>query len=206
MLEFLICLIATIITVAFMAFIFGCILAYVDGVSFKVPPLSIEVMSKEELEDFLMRPHERCTVISISDWDEKNCGICKPVLRSLAFGGDKINEIWSLSFDDVPSNCETAMTKEDAENIVDIIRTMPPTNRLIVQCEAGKCRSAGIAAAIGKAVNGDDSFVFENSKYVPNMHCYYLMLKAFEYEEPAEDATRNFKACVNWSKYNNFIR
>ena len=43
--------------------------------------------------------------------------------------------------------------------------------------------NAGVAAAIMKALFGDDWEVFDNPKYVPNMTCYRTVLDAFYYEE-----------------------
>lgn len=41
-------------------------------------------------------------------------------------------------------------------------------NRIIIHCDAGVSRSAGIGAALNKYFNGRDQFYFDN--YCPNMH------------------------------------
>ena len=47
---------------------------------------------------------------------------------------------------------------------------------IIVQCEAGQSRSAGVAAALMKYVWNDDTAIFNNKKYTPNMLCYRTVL------------------------------
>ena len=46
---------------------------------------------------------------------------------------------------------------------------------IIVNCEAGISRSAGVAAALSKVLNGDDSYYFKN--YSPNMLVYRKLLE-----------------------------
>lgn len=57
----------------------------------------------------------------------------------------------------------------DYKNVVDLI---------LVNCVAGISRSAGIAAALSKIYNGDDSFYFK--KYLPNMLVYRTILQQWE--------------------------
>lgn len=53
----------------------------------------------------------------------------------------------------------------------------------IVHCDAGISRSSGVAAAILKAKTGDDSQIFNNPKYRPNMRCYRIVLDEFMQED-----------------------
>jgi len=53
---------------------------------------------------------------------------------------------------------------------------------LICQCDAGKSRSAGTAAAFGKILNGDDTFIFDNPQYIPNRKIYRTILEVFYLE------------------------
>jgi len=46
---------------------------------------------------------------------------------------------------------------------------------IVVNCEAGISRSAGVAAALSKALNGDDDDFF--AKYLPNRLVYRALLK-----------------------------
>lgn len=48
-------------------------------------------------------------------------------------------------------------------------------NLIICQCEAGISRSAGVAGALSKVLNKDDSKIFED--YCPNMLVYRTVLE-----------------------------
>lgn len=72
------------------------------------------------------------------------------------------------------------MTADDARRIVATVKAHPEAQRIIVHCTAGKSRSAGVAAALMKAIHGDDSQIFGNKWYHPNMLCYRLTLDAWE--------------------------
>lgn len=50
---------------------------------------------------------------------------------------------------------------------------------LWIHCDGGVSRSAGMAAAILKALTGDDSQIFDNKEYYPNMTVYRRTLNAF---------------------------
>lgn len=56
-----------------------------------------------------------------------------------------------------------------------LLDTFPDTD-VIVHCDAGISRSSGVAAAILKAYTGDDSQIFNNPRYMPNMRCYRFVL------------------------------
>lgn len=51
-------------------------------------------------------------------------------------------------------------------------------NHIIVHCDAGTSRSAGVAGAILKWANNDDSQVFKNNRYIPNMLVYRTVLES----------------------------
>ena len=71
------------------------------------------------------------------------------------------------------------MSDLDAKNIVDFVRMYLKDIELIIcQCDAGISRSAGVAAALAKCINGDDTFYFKN--YLPNMLVYNKVLKEWE--------------------------
>lgn len=69
--------------------------------------------------------------------------------------------------------------KEDAEKIASFVMANKHNGRhFIVQCDAGVSRSAGVAAALMKYFNGDDTPIFNNPQYCPNMRCYRMVLEA----------------------------
>jgi protein-tyrosine phosphatase len=73
------------------------------------------------------------------------------------------------------------MTPRHAELIKQYLkRYIDEVESVIVHCEGGISRSAGIMAAIQKYLLGDDSAIRKDGRYLPNGHCYELMLNALE--------------------------
>lgn len=64
-----------------------------------------------------------------------------------------------------------------ANQIVDFIKKHKDFPDLIVHCEAGISRSAAVAAAISKYVNGNDLYFFQH--YLPNAWVYGRLVRAF---------------------------
>ena len=71
------------------------------------------------------------------------------------------------------------MRDEDAAQVAELLRSYPDTD-VIVHCDAGISRSAGVAAAILKYTTGDDSSIFQNGLYDPNIWCYRKTLEALK--------------------------
>lgn len=69
------------------------------------------------------------------------------------------------------------MNEEHAKAIKAFLHEHPNTD-IIVHCDAGISRSAGVAAGIMKALTGDDSPIFDSHRYRPNMWCYRKTLEA----------------------------
>ena len=68
--------------------------------------------------------------------------------------------------------------KEDAKKIATFVMANKHNGKyFIVQCDAGVSRSAGVAALM-KYFNRDDSPIFDNPQYCPNMRCYRMVLGA----------------------------
>lgn len=90
----------------------------------------------------------------------------------------KIKRILKLKFDDTEIGEPNHITREDARKIAEFVKSiMPDTEQIIVHCTAGISRSAGVCAAILKYLKGDDSEIFDNPKYFPNMTCYRMVLE-----------------------------
>ena len=140
--------------------------------------MTIKVMSRGNAVKYSFEPHDvKAAVISISDCDKES-----PMLDNNPNNG--IAAQCKVRFDDVDSGAANCITKRDAQTIVSFVTDIAKNHeKLIVHCEAGVSRSAGVAAAIMKALYGDDWEVFGNQQYVPNMTCYRTVLDAFYYEE-----------------------
>lgn len=61
--------------------------------------------------------------------------------------------------------------------VANYISTPYQINHILVHCDAGTSRSSGVAGAILKWGTGDDSQIFKNPRYIPNMRVYRTVLK-----------------------------
>ena len=137
----------------------------------------IEVMSRTTARRFSFSSHKgKTAVISISDCDKNFPNLNNNTRNGIAYQ-------CKLHFDDVESGEENCITDADAEKIVTFVnRISDKADLLIVHCEAGVSRSAGVAAAIMKFIYDDDTPVFDSPIYYPNMTCYRKVLNAFYVE------------------------
>ena len=70
------------------------------------------------------------------------------------------------------------MNDETAQQIAQFVRANRD-KRIIVHCDAGISRSAGVGAAIANYFNGDARVFFESGRYEPNMWCFTKVMAAF---------------------------
>ena len=106
-----------------------------------------------------------------------------------------------LEFEDIDAEEPEAMTEAHAEAIAKFVNEHKDSvDMIVVHCEAGVSRSAGVAAAIGLVLNGDDKQFFTNPRFCPNMWCYRLVLDAFgfnitpeDFEERVQEMIDNFR-------------
>ena len=74
---------------------------------------------------------------------------------------------------------QNVITREDAKAIREFIENHRGIDIVIVHCDAGISRSAGVAAGILAGTIGDDTQIFDNHSYYPNMLCYRTVLEEF---------------------------
>ena len=97
---------------------------------------------------------------------------------------NNVKYILSLAFDDVEyeDDKEHCIMWEQGKQIADFVNEhYKEVDRIIVHCDGGISRSAGVAAAIMRVKEGDDSCIFDNKAKHPNMTCYLRTLKGFKY-------------------------
>jgi protein tyrosine phosphatase len=122
----------------------------------------IEVLNRTQAENKTF--NENTMVISISDTFQVN-----PII--------KCDKVFLFNFDDEEHPHPNAMTELDAMHMVRVVNLFKDcVNKIVVHCGAGISRSAGVAGALGKWLNNDDSFIFNNPKFCPNKTCYRLVL------------------------------
>ena len=166
--------------------------------------IDIRILNRKEAKKFSYESHDfKTAIISITDTDKADVIFEKNEVNG-------IRAVLRLKFDDVERDYknEHCITKEDAESIVKFVnKNKNKVDKFIVHCEAGVSRSAGVGAAIMKALNGDDWDVFKNPLKCPNMKCYRTVLNAFAEagyfdEDPMEEI--KFKEETNIAKWKEF--
>lgn len=136
---------------------------------------TVRVMNKSQVENYGLNLHtHNSVIISISS---RECNTAFIVPNSV----NKITDVLKLQFNDTDSSERIygGIEGTDVREITDFVKKYESSNKevnLIVNCEAGQSRSAGVAAAIMKYLYNDDTPIFNNSKYTPNMLCYNKIL------------------------------
>ena len=139
--------------------------------------MNIIVMNKSQAEDYSRTSHkDKSIIISIT-----NHAFGSPLITPCNING--IIDVKFLKFNDTDSTERIygGITEEDAVEISNFVKKyekMPVIENIIVHCDAGQSRSAGVAAAIMKYMFNDDTPIFNNHKYKPNMLCYRRVLNA----------------------------
>ena len=135
----------------------------------------IEVMNMVQAEEYAMQSHkEKSVIISITS--------CAGFAAFIPKGDvNGIQDVLHLKFNDTDSksSLDGGITNKEAKKIHDFVnkyKDISTIDKCIVHCEAGQSRSAGVAAAIMKYLNDDDTPIFNNHKYTPNMSCYRAVL------------------------------
>ena len=94
---------------------------------------------------------------------------------------DKCKGILYLDFHDLDRVYKDykIFSKKDAKEILDFVTNpLIKVDVIICQCEAGISRSAGVAGALSKIFNKDDTEIFKN--YLPNMLVYKTIYKTYQ--------------------------
>ena len=127
------------------------------------------VLSRKNAIEFSGKEHQTpYIIISITDVNSENV-----VFKE----SSQLKGIVRLKFNDTDSEGVPAITSKDAKQIIDFVEEWKNHVELIVvHCEAGISRSSGVCAALMLWLNGDDTPVFDNAFYKPNMRCYRTIL------------------------------
>ena len=120
---------------------------------------------------------------------------------------DDCKGICYLNFDDVEKGEKYCMTESDLDYLMYFLtkafKLHPYVENMIVHCEAGQSRSAGMAAALLKFYNGDDWEIFNNPKYTPNMTIYRMVLERLMGSINEDEVkTKEEKNIALWKAFN----
>ena len=152
--------------------------------------MEFEVLSRSNAKRLSYKPNIKdCIIISITDFGSNPNQFAE---------NPHIKNVIKLQFDDVDFNDNNCITKTDGKKIIDFVnRYVNKVDKIIVHCEAGVSRSAGVCAALMHIINGDDSPIFNNPKFCPNMACYRTVMEAYydfyNEEEAKSKIVRNIK-------------
>ncbi len=138
-----------------------------------------KAISRIAAERYCTQKHTASSVIiSIrSTWD-------KEIPKVFATKQNGVKDILFLQADDTDQEDDDdkiySLSKTQGRQIADFVnRYYGQVDRIIAHCNAGRCRSAGVIAAIMRVKEGNDNVVFRNKH--PNMTCYLMTLKGFGY-------------------------
>lgn len=166
----------------------------------------ILIMGRNEAKVYAYKKNDEqdFIIISINSPSEK--------LNRFDRRNKNLKDILYLSFDDIieATENEVLMSKLDAfviKKFIDLWKEK--VNRIIIHCTAGVSRSVGVACAIDRYLNSDDSDIWSNKDYTPNKWCYKLCCEAFEINCTDEDIKYkkelNIKTYNKWSEENDYI-
>jgi predicted protein tyrosine phosphatase len=129
---------------------------------------AIEALSPQE------NPHAFISIVSSPD-DKARLPI-----------NDKTEAVLRLYFHDIdqPTNNLVLFEASIAHQIWEFLSDLPPdVVDILINCDAGNSRSAAVAAAITKALGGDDSEYFKLKN--PNRKVFRILLEVFyDFYEP----------------------
>ena len=138
-----------------------------------------KIMSYDACAKYCSKSHKNTSIIiSITTYD----GDLKE--KIIKTKNNNVKDILYLSFCDLnmEDNPEYCMQDSDAKKVAKFVnKWYDNIDTIIVHCEGGISRSAGVAAAIMRVKEGDDHPIFDNKGKHPNMTCYLKTLKAFKY-------------------------
>jgi protein tyrosine/serine phosphatase len=137
--------------------------------------MKVMVMNREQAKRFSFQQHNfETAIISITDPDKPE------VLFDRSRQKNGIRFVTRVSFWDEEEDEHGCISEAQAQVIAEAALDAKAflVDTILVHCEAGKCRSAGVAAAILKVFTGDDTAVFNDPQYTPNMRCYRRVLNA----------------------------
>jgi hypothetical protein len=90
--------------------------------------------------------------------------------------GDALMRDWTEEEKDKYGN--GCFSNSQAREIVEFVLA-DRTGKIVVHCDAGISRSAGVAAAVAKFLTGSDECIFGNKRYIPNRYVYRKLLNTF---------------------------
>ena len=142
----------------------------------RVKPLNFDiiVLSRAELEVMIPKLEESHAVICITMPKELRKIPDNPNSKGVLY-----LQFFDIDFIDENTPAYGMFTKEHAKEILDFVyKVRASVDLLIFSCDAGRSRSAAVAAAIWHILGGPgaESGIFDSRMYNVNMHVYRTIL------------------------------
>ena len=90
---------------------------------------------------------------------------------------EHIEEIYDEYSDGLFNKDQAALILDFVDGIRDKVKN------ILIHCDAGISRSAGVGAALSLIINGSDKEVFNDRRYLPNMFVYRTILNLWQDKE-----------------------
>ena len=122
--------------------------------------------------------HNSCTFCSMFKDKQFRVRPVEEVLEDLEDARKRYRRVEKMFLCDGDALC---LSNRKLLVILDRIRALLeqyPDCDILIHCDAGISRSAGVAAAILEAWGGNPRTLFDSPWYEPNLHCYRVTLKA----------------------------
>ena len=133
--------------------------------------MKIKIFNELAIQKF--KTDEKHIVISIQDPKFDLVSLPKQISRKASIGF-KFHDLDQ----DIPGANITLFTIKEAKAILNFIEIWKDKVDLIcINCVAGVSRSMGIGGALGKILNGDDTYFFKYG--IPNMRIYRMLLEEY---------------------------
>jgi len=128
--------------------------------------IHISVLDRSSLEKYCeVRPH---IVVSVSD--PGSIPVTIP-------DNDRRRAVLRLAFEDEGNSFSQPFGTGMAREILELVgKHRKRITAIVVGCEMGQSRSAGIAAGLSRLINGKDEYYFKH--YSPNRHVYRTLIEA----------------------------
>ena len=92
----------------------------------------------------------------------------------------QITDILHIQFDDVNLGENGCITASNADKILSFVNdNLIDTQSIVVQCEAGISRSSAVCSALMLILKENDTRIFKNDDYCPNLYCYRTILSTY---------------------------
>ena len=141
--------------------------------------MKILVFNEESIQKAITT--EKHIVVSVQD---PECDFIKlPNLKSrIGWLGLKFHDVDEISFKDLNNACKEMklipFTPYHAKSILNFVTEWKDkVDYIYINCVAGISRSAGIAGALSKILNGNDDYYFKH--YIPNRYVYRTILEEY---------------------------